>query len=97
MLATMGQVPFGAEEKALDRQAKIAEELRTTAGPEMRGSAGRGFQTAANPLEFAATLAQRGAGVMKGKDVERQQAVLTDRRLQRLKSDIAGDKDDPYG
>lgn len=62
----------------------MADELRATAAPGMRGEGGR-VQTAANPLEFAGAALQRYAGMRRGGAVEEAQRQMFEERLRRLR------------
>ena len=57
------------------RQRALAEQLRKTPLPGMRGGGGR-VQTAANPLEFLGALGQQGVGAYQGQQADVGQKAL---------------------
>ena len=70
-LALMGDlVPEGAREQEIQHQMGIAEELRKTGMPTMRGNSR--IMVASNPLEFGATALWRigGANMYQGQQGE---------------------------
>ena len=83
---TLGQAAYGGPERGLDRQSKMADELRNEAAPGMRGNSR--VQTAANPLEFAATAVNRiGGQAMSDRTEEKRQAMFEE-RMRRLRGDM---------
>jgi len=90
---TMGQSAYGPEERALDRQMKMADELRAAKAPGMRGTPGQGYTMAASPLEFAATALDRVGGKMMGDRTEQKQKDMFEQRMKRLQQDMGASKD----
>jgi hypothetical protein len=87
----LGQAGYGGQERGLDRQMQMADELRKTATPGMRGAGGR-VQTAANPLEFAAAGLDRVAGQRMSNDVAGQQKQMFEDRMKKLREDMAASR-----
>jgi hypothetical protein len=83
---TLGQAAYGGQERDLDRQQKLADELRGEAMPGMRGNSR--VQTAANPLEFAATGLSRIGGQMKSDKIGLDQKAMFEERLRKLREDM---------
>jgi hypothetical protein len=83
---TLGQAAYGPQERGLDRQMKIADELRGDKMPGLRE--GARVTTAANPLEFAATALNRVGGKLMGDRLQGQQGEMFDRRMGRLREDM---------
>lgn len=87
---TLGQAGYGGQERGLDRQMKMADELRNTATPDMRGNSR--VQTAANPLEFAgAALKQIGGQRMADRTADKQQQMFEE-RMKRLREDMTASR-----
>jgi hypothetical protein len=82
MMMQMQQAGYAPEQNNLGRQMKMADELRGTAGPQARSSGG--VTTAAHPLEFVSTLANRAVGMNKAADTEARELDLQRRRLQSM-------------
>jgi len=87
---TLGQAGYGGQERGLDRQMKMADELRNTATPDMRGNSR--VQSAANPLEFAgAALKQMGGQRMADRTADKQQQMFEE-RMKRLREDMTASR-----
>jgi len=81
---TLEQAAYGGQERDLDRQAKMADELRGTATPGMRGGSGR-VQTAANPLEMLSTGLDRFRGNQQDANVAADRNRLFEERMAKLR------------
>jgi hypothetical protein len=86
----LGQSAFGPEERNLDRQMKMADELRGTRMPGMR-SAGN-VTRAAHPLEFASAAFDRVGGQIMGDRTMEAQQKMFEKRMQKLRDDMAAGK-----
>jgi len=86
---TLEQAGYGGQERDLDRQAKLADELRNEATPGMRGGGGR-VQTAANPLEMLSTGLDRYRGNQQDTDVAAKRNDLFEERMRKLRESANG-------
>ena len=91
-LLKMGELQ--PEQEEMMRQRSMVDTLRQRGMqmPEMRGG-GRGFQTAANPLEFLSTVASSAAAKYKEKDADQ---AAKDYKAKRLGA-IGTLRDSTYG
>ena len=87
----LGQAAYGGPERGLDRQMKMADELRNTATPGMLGGGGR-VQTAASPLEFAGAALGRIGGQKMSNDVADKQQQMFKDRMERLRKDMTASR-----
>jgi hypothetical protein len=83
---TLGQAAFGGQERDLDRQQKLADELRGEAMPGMRGNSR--VQTAANPLEMLATGLGNIGGQMKSDKLGVEREAMFKKRMDLLRDDM---------
>jgi hypothetical protein len=86
---TLEQAAYGGQERDLDRQAKIADELRNAATPGMRGGSGR-VQTAANPLEMLSTGLDRFRGNQQEGNVAADRNLMFEERMRKLREAANG-------
>jgi len=84
----LGQAAFGGQERDLDRQQKLADELRSEAAPTMRGNSR--VMTAANPMEMLATGINRVGGQLKSNALGGERKKMFDDRMERLRNDMSG-------
>ena len=75
-LADLGIIP--EQQQALEQQMAQANALRGAPLPEGRQAGGRFI--AASPLEMLGGVAQRFAGALKGRGLEKQREALWDRQ-----------------
>lgn len=81
----LGQAGFGGQERALDRQSQMADELRNTRMPGMGGNSR--VQVAASPLEFASAGLARIGGQKMMRDTDTARDDLFKKRMGQLRSD----------
>jgi hypothetical protein len=81
---------LGSKEKALAQQMKLADEMRTSDMPGMRGNSR--IMVAANPLEFANAGLRQGLGARDRATIMGHQAELANEIRRRIQQERDKDK-----